>query len=146
MLSRREFLRHLETLSASAACGALLPGLTGCARFQFVNSGLEGGRLVVSRAEFGAGPFALVEAPNLAMPIYLYQHPDGEFTAVLTRCMHRGCQVEAADGHLVCPCHGSEYDNAGRILKGPTQLPLIRFPVEADGESIYVSLDAGEGA
>jgi Rieske Fe-S protein len=55
--------------------------------------------------------------------------------------MHRGCQVEAADGHLVCPCHGSEYDNAGAILKGPTELPLIRFPVEVDAENIYVGLE-----
>ena len=140
MLGRREFLRRLEVLSAGALCSALAPGLAGCARFQFVNSGLQGGRLVVSRQEFGDGPFALVEAPNLAMPIYLYRHPDGEFTAVLTRCMHRGCQVEAADGHLVCPCHGSEYDNAGGILKGPTELPLIRFPVETDAENIYVGM------
>ena len=140
MLDRRAFLRRLETLSAGALCGALVPGLGGCARFQYVNSGIEGGRLVVSRDEFGEGPFALLEAPNLPMPIYLYRHDDGEFTAVLTRCMHRGCQVEAADGHLVCPCHGSEYDNAGRILKGPTQLPLIRFPVEVSGDAIYVGL------
>lgn len=140
MLTRREFIRRVETLSAGAMCGALLPGMAGCARFQFVNSGVEAGRLVVSSEEFGSGPFALVEAPNLPMPIYLYRHEDGEFTAVLTRCMHRGCQVEAADGHLVCPCHGSEYDNAGRVLKGPTQLPLIRFPVEVSDGNIYISL------
>lgn len=145
ILSRREFLWRLE---AGLVCGALPAGLAGCARFQFVNGGLEGGRLVVSRAEFGKGPFALIEAPSLSMPIYLYRHAAGEFTAVLTRCMHRGCQVEAADGHLVCPCHGSEYDNAGRILKGPTLRPLIRFPVETDAENIYVGLQAldGEGS
>lgn len=140
MLDRRAFLRRLETLSAGALCGALAPGLAGCARLQYVNSGLEGGRLVVSRAEFGEGPFALLDAPNLPMPVYLYRHDDGEYTAVLTRCTHRGCQVEAADGHLVCPCHGSEYDNAGRVLKGPTQLPLVRFPVEVSGDYIYVGL------
>jgi cytochrome b6-f complex iron-sulfur subunit len=144
MLGRREFIRRLEVLSAGALCGSLAPGLAGCARFQFVNSGLQGGRLVVSRAELGESRFALLEAPNLAMPIYLYRHDDGEFTAVLTRCMHRGCQVEPADGHLVCPCHGSEYDNAGRILKGPTELPLIRFPVEADAENIYIGLQGSD--
>jgi cytochrome b6-f complex iron-sulfur subunit len=140
--SRREFLRVLE---AGLVCGAVPAALAGCARFQFVNSGVEGGRLVVSRAEFGEGPFALIEAPNLPMPIYLYRHAGGHFTAVLTRCMHRGCQVEAAADHLVCPCHGSEYDNAGRVLKGPTQLPLIRFPVETDAENIYVELQALDG-
>lgn len=140
MLTRREFIARLEALSAGLACGAVPAALSACARFQYVNSGVESGRLIVSRAEFGPGPFALVEAPNLPMPIYLYRHPGDEFTAVLTRCMHRGCQVEPAGGRLVCPCHGSEYDNAGAILKGPTQLPLIRFPVEADAESIYIGL------
>lgn len=144
MPTRREFLRQLEALSAGVMCGAVAPGLAGCARFQFVNSGVESGRLVVSREEFGAGPYALVEAPNLSMPIYLYRHEDGEFTAVLTRCMHRSCQVEVADGHLVCPCHGSEYDNAGRVLKGPTELPLIRFPVEVSEGNIYIGLQGLE--
>jgi cytochrome b6-f complex iron-sulfur subunit len=59
--------------------------------------------------------------------------------------MHRGCQVEPAEGHLVCPCHGSEYDNAGAVLKGPTQLPLIRFPVTADARFLYIALDQGTG-
>jgi len=71
MLSRREFLQRLEAVSAGAVCGALLPGLTGCAPFQLVSSGLQGGRLVVNRTEFGDGPFALVEAPGLSMPVYL---------------------------------------------------------------------------
>jgi cytochrome b6-f complex iron-sulfur subunit len=140
MPSRREFVEHLSV----GVVGAL-PFVAGaCARFHYVDSGLENGRLVVSLAEFGTGPFALVDAPNLPMPIYLYQHADGRFTAVLTRCMHRGCQVEPAGGHLVCPCHGSEYDNAGGILKGPTQFPLIRFPVEIQDGTLYIALTPAE--
>jgi len=136
MVSRREFVEQLSV----GVVGALPLVAGACARFQYVGSGLENGRLVVSLAEFGAGPFALVDAPNLPMPIYLYQHADGRFTAVLTRCMHLGCQVEPAGGHLICPCHGSEYNNAGGILKGPTQLPLIRFPVETQDGNLYIAL------
>lgn len=136
MVSRREFVGQLSI----GVVGAL-PLVTGaCARFYYVGGGLESGRLVVSLDEFGAGPFALVDTPNLPMPIYLYRHADGRFTAVLTRCMHQGCQVEPAGEHLVCPCHGSEYDNAGGILKGPTQFPLIRFPVETQDGNLYIAL------
>lgn len=135
MVSRRDFVCQLS----GGVLGAL-PLVSACAPFYYVGGGIENGRLVVSLADFGAGPFALVDAPNLPMPIYLYRHEDGSFTAVLTRCMHRGCQVEPTAGHLVCPCHGSEYDNAGAILKGPTQFPLIRFPVETQNEQIYISL------
>ncbi|HEY7686543.1 MAG TPA: Rieske (2Fe-2S) protein [Gemmatimonadales bacterium] len=136
MVSRREFVERVSV----GVVGALPLVAGACAKFHYVGSGLEQGRLVVSLAEFGAGPFALVDAPNLPMPIYLYQHADGSFTAVLTRCMHRGCQVEPTGGHLVCPCHGSEYDNMGGILKGPTQFPLIRFPVETQGGNLYIAL------
>lgn len=136
MVSRREFVERLSISVVGAV--PLMAGA--CAKFQYVGGGLENGRLVVSLAEFGAGPFALVDAPNLPMPIYLYRHADGEFTAVLTRCMHRGCQVDPAGGHLVCPCHGSEYDNAGGVLKGPTLHPLIRFPVEARDGNLYIAL------
>lgn len=136
MVSRREFVCQVS--------GGVLVALplvsVACAPFYYAGGSLEGGRLVVSLADFGAGPFALVDAPNLPMPIYLYRHENGSFTAVLTRCMHRGCQVEPTAGHLVCPCHGSEYDNAGAILKGPTQFPLIRFPVETLDDQIYISL------
>lgn len=136
MVSRREFVEQVSF----GVVGALPLVAGACAKFQYVGSGLENGRLVVSLAEFGAGPFALVDAPNLPMPIYLYRHADGRFTAVLTRCMHRGCQVEPTGGHLVCPCHGSEYTNAGGILKGPTQSPLIRFPVETLDGNLYIAL------
>jgi cytochrome b6-f complex iron-sulfur subunit len=134
-LSRREFLERVGLLA-----GALPLAASACAPFHYVGSRLDNGRLVVSRAEFGDGPFALVEAPNLPLPIYLYRHSTGEFTAVSTRCMHRGCQVEPGDGHLVCPCHGSEYDNGGAVLKGPTELPLIRFPVATDDANLYITL------
>jgi cytochrome b6-f complex iron-sulfur subunit len=60
--------------------------------------------------------------------------------------MHRGCQVEPVDGHLVCPCHGSEYTNQGEVLKGPTLLPLQRYAVTADEEAVVVTIEAGSAS
>jgi Rieske Fe-S protein len=37
---------------------------------------------------------------------------------------------------LVCPCHGSMYGRDGRVLRGPTQAPLDRFPVEGSPDGI----------
>jgi cytochrome b6-f complex iron-sulfur subunit len=58
--------------------------------------------------------------------------------------MHRGCQVEPAADRLVCPCHGSEYTYTGDILKGPTELPLRRFPVSADANAVVIELGGAE--
>jgi cytochrome b6-f complex iron-sulfur subunit len=142
-VNRRHFLRRLEGLSAgAAACGAGL-SLSGCLGFYFVNSTVSGNRVLVRRADFGAGRFVLVDAPRLALPVFVYRKEDGSFSAVSTRCMHRGCQVEPAADKLVCPCHGSEYTSTGEVLKGPTERPLRSFPVTLEGEVIAIELPAG---
>lgn len=133
-MNRRDFLS-----AGALGCGAGL-SLTGCIGFHYVNSSLEGSRLVIRQEDFGSGRFVLVDAPGLPLPLYVHRGEDGTYSAVSTRCMHRGCQVEPAAGHLVCPCHGSEYTNAGEVLKGPTQRPLQRYPVSVEGERIVVSL------
>jgi cytochrome b6-f complex iron-sulfur subunit len=139
-VNRRDFLRRVEVLSTGAlGCAAGLT-LTGCIGFHYVNSSLDGNRLVIRREDFGSSRFVLVDVPGLPLPLYVYRGDAGEFSAVSTRCMHRGCQVEPAAEHLVCPCHGSEYSNTGEVLKGPTQRPLQRYPVSVEGERIVVSL------
>ena len=42
-----------------------------------------------------------------------------------TRCTHFGCEVgEQADGSFLCPCHGSTYNQAGAVTKGPAKKSL----------------------
>lgn len=52
---------------------------------------------------------------------------DPEWLVVLGVCTHLGCVpiANAGDfGGFYCPCHGSHYDTAGRIRKGPAPLNL----------------------
>ena len=55
-------------------------------------------------------------------------------------CTHTGCEISQWRGkerHLVCPCHGSEFDaaDAALVVKGPAPKPLAMLPLEiAEGE------------
>ncbi len=54
---------------------------------------------------------------------------DSEWLVMMGVCTHLGCVPlgDAGDfGGWFCPCHGSHYDTAGRIRKGPapTNLPI----------------------
>nr|ABM55640.1 putative ubiquinol-cytochrome c reductase, Rieske iron-sulfur polypeptide 1 [Maconellicoccus hirsutus] len=61
--------------------------------------------------------------------------PKPEWLIALGICTHLGCVPIANKGDFVggyfCPCHGSHYDAAGRIRKGPApenlELPPYRF-------------------
>jgi cytochrome b6-f complex iron-sulfur subunit len=135
---------HLDRRTFLKVCGAACaPLLSACAHVQYISATASDGRLMLAKSSVAAVPFAFVKLDGSDFPIYVSREPStGEYAAVLTRCMHRGCQVEPGDGHLICPCHGSEYTNTGQILQGPTSLPLIRFRVETDAEHIYI-LTAG---
>jgi Rieske Fe-S protein len=140
-MDRRRFLQRIEAVSAGALVGALPASLTGCIGFHYVNAQVTGRRVTVRKDDLGASQFALIDVPGEQLPLYLHRLDDGSWSAVSTRCMHRGCPVEPLAGHLVCPCHGSEYTVTGDVLKGPTLRPLRRYRVISDEQAVHVELD-----
>nr|AFM38203.1 Rieske Fe-S protein 1 [Anasa tristis] len=64
-----------------------------------------------------------------------------EWLVLIGVCTHLGCVpiANAGDyGGYYCPCHGSHYDNSGRIRKGPAPLNLEVPPYEFMDESTLV--------
>jgi ubiquinol-cytochrome c reductase iron-sulfur subunit len=65
-----------------------------------------------------------------------------QYIVVVGVCTHLGCvplgtaqgEVRGDFGGWFCPCHGSHYDNAGRIRKGPApeNLPVPKYQFISD--------------
>jgi len=51
-----------------------------------------------------------------------------EWLVVIGLCTHLGCVPTRKSWGWFCPCHGSRYDNSGRVLKGPAPKNLYLFP------------------
>lgn len=72
---------------------------------------------------------------------------EGEWLVQMGVCTHLGC-VPLGDGAgdfhgWFCPCHGSHYDSAGRIRKGPAPQNLpIPFAAFVDGSTIQLGEEA----
>lgn len=63
----------------------------------------------------------------------------GEWLVMTGVCTHLGCVPlgDAGDfGGWFCPCHGSHYDTAGRIRKGPAPENLHIPPVKTVSEGV----------
>ena len=83
-----------------------------------------------------------LEVEDLQRDILVVHQTKDNYIAVDLKCKHRGCDVNY-DGDLhkfVCPCHGSEYDLGGRVLKGPTKAPLSYYHAELKGEEVVVTV------
>lgn len=91
--------------------------------------------------EFGGmvniGPINALPPVNAA-PVH---HPRGRFwlvhdengiSALHSSCTHLECLFnwDTEKKVFVCPCHGSEFDRSGRVLRGPALKDLSRFPLQ----------------
>ncbi len=77
--------------------------------------------------------------------LFLFNGTDGFYT-VSSVCTHLGCNVKRAATGFECPCHGSRFDDNGRVVRGPAPAPLAWYGLSLSprGELI-VDLDRAVG-
>jgi cytochrome b6-f complex iron-sulfur subunit len=72
---------------------------------------------------------------------YLVVNHDEKTTVFSAHCTHLGCLINKKEGNrLVCPCHGSEYNLDGKVVKGPAwkSLEIIPSKITSDGNNIEI--------
>ena len=61
---------------------------------------------------------------------------DNDLQIFSSRCTHLGCKIiKLEDGKLICPCHGSQFNPHGKVLKGPAAASLKKLKYKTDPET-----------
>src|SRR5690606_34365488 len=73
-------------------------------------------RKVVQVEDIGPGEGGVVSKKGKQLAVT--RHQDGSLSAVSAVCTHLGCIVgwNATDRTWDCPCHGSRFDESGKVL------------------------------
>jgi nitrite reductase/ring-hydroxylating ferredoxin subunit len=96
---------------------------------------------VGSPGEFPPGSVTFLEDRRL----FVFNGADG-FFAISSVCTHLGCNVKRGGTGFECPCHGSRFDENGRVVHGPAPAPLAWYALSLSprGE-VIVDLDRRVG-
>lgn len=145
-MERRKFIKACCYSAIGIPLGGAL--LQSCGVIYYATSTREADKLIVPRSEFvkvkknkqTSRNFVLLKTANLGFPICLYKTDRDSYTASLLKCTHNGCELNVGGGIYSCPCHGSEFSVAGKVLEGPADRDLQTFKTETDNENIYIYL------
>ncbi len=92
-----------------------------------------------------AGAIANTNSLPVGSPVYfdypsgypniLFKRSDGSLAAYSLLCTHVCCEVtwEPSSNVFFCGCHGSVFDSAGRVTRGPAGAPLPSITLTVDG-------------
>jgi cytochrome b6-f complex iron-sulfur subunit len=143
-LDRRDFLKALAASGGVAALGTFLAG---CAPSLTTGSGASAGSGITldltkpeNRSLAAVGGALALEANSLdPKGLLLYRKDESTVLAFSRKCTHLGCAVgEFKNGVALCPCHGSQYDTSGNVIKGPAPKPLTTYPATLSGTTVTI--------
>jgi Rieske Fe-S protein len=135
-IGRREFLKTIAITGGVAIGGSLLAS---CG---------SGSSLILDLTKPENQPLATVGG-TLALDansmdpqgILLYRSGPASVLAFSRKCTHLGCTIGAfQNGVSICPCHGSQYDTKGGVVRSPSQSPLRQYTAKLSGSTVTVSV------
>jgi cytochrome b6-f complex iron-sulfur subunit len=84
------------------------------------------------------GSMALVQTSGTAFLVA--RTAQDSFSALSAMCTHQACTITGFSNELfICPCHGSEFDPTGRVVRGPATLALHQYPTQFAGGVLTIT-------
>lgn len=144
-MNRKAFLKTTAATVAAASLAPIATLLEGCSSSALVlQAHVVDNKAIVPLARLGdltsPNSYAKMYVNQNANPIILFVGESGEMQAVLSTCSHSGCEVKKLRTKFECPCHGSEYDLQGNVLRGPAPDPLEMFQVQKVADRLEILL------
>ena len=149
-ISRRNFCAHacqaascLALGSIIEACGGGGSGPSNVPQLSVINGSVSGSTVVVqidsTSPLAGVGGAAMVRSSGGS---FLVSRTAQEtFAALTSTCTHEACTITGFDNtNYVCPCHGSKFTTAGRVINGPANAPLRTFATQFSNNVLTISL------
>jgi Rieske Fe-S protein len=150
-VSRRKFLRATLAVSSGLMAGNLVSGRTFAAAMAGVaplHDTFGGDSVTLNLEEYEElkqdGGFRVIKEVNIGETtdnLIIVRKSEKEYLVFSSVCRHKKCNVKYKDERklFVCPCHGSNYDLTGKVVKGPSTANIPQYDAILSGTKLIIS-------
>ncbi|MCI5056433.1 MAG: Rieske 2Fe-2S domain-containing protein [Flavobacteriales bacterium] len=134
-------MKRKEAIKGICACVALGAGVTiqSCTSIPMIDHNIMNSKIIVQKSVFIEESFVLIQNERLPASLGVLRS-EKKYFAHLLLCTHKSCELQAAGKFLVCPCHGSEFDQKGNVLTGPAMDGLMALPILETASEIEINV------
>ncbi len=151
-IKKRELMNNILLANVGASCGTLLYGYLSFF-MPYIDQNSNNGIIATDKngeninndkwlKQHFTGKRELVQGIN-GDPYYLLINVNEnklEKYALNAICTHLGCVVpwNSAENKFMCPCHGSQYDSTGKVIRGPAPRSLALATIDIVNNNVVL--------
>ncbi len=94
----------------------------------------------IAESEMMKSDVKVISIKNFDYNVFLKKNNDGSYLALAMLCTHAGNPLVKTGKKLFCSLHGSEFDETGKVLKGPAEKNLVQLPVINNNGIVEITL------
>ena len=137
-MERRDFL-----LKGCALClgGTFMTAfLESCQSIPIFKTVSKNKVIEISLDQFNKGNFLIVRPNNTTYDIAVIRHTDNEFKSYVMVCTHADYPLRFNGKNFSCNLHGSLFNNAGEVEKGPAEKSLLSLKTQLENNLLRIIL------
>ena len=140
---RRKFIRSSCNLCLLAAGGYLFSELAACSpAARVLKVPVTGNTVQIPLTSFATEPLVIIRPSGWYYDIGVRKMAGDQYEALLLQCTHQQNQLQVSPNGYTCNLHGSQFDQDGKVVKGPAALPLKKFNTTLNPDQLIIHLKA----
>lgn len=140
-MKRRTFIKSGCHACVALGSGLLVGSFASCSpKLSIAKATQQDMKVSIPESEMAATDVKLLTIKNFDYDVFLKKKPDGTFLALAMICTHAGHSLVKTGDKFYCSLHGSEFDLAGHVIKGPAERQLVHLPVTVSNDMVEITL------
>lgn len=138
---RRKFIKSSCNFCLMAAGGFLISELSACSpAAKVLKVPVSGNTIQIPLNAFSSEPLVIVRPSGWYYDIAVRKKEENTYEAIFLQCTHQQNQLVVDPHGYKCNLHGSQFDEDGKVLKGPAGMPLKRFNTTLNPDQLIIHL------
>lgn len=116
--------------------------LDSCSTIPVTRVKRDGNIVTLPQSLFTNNELHIIKPADFMYDIAVRKENDGNIVALLLVCTHAANQLVASGSGFGCNLHGSKFDQAGAVIRGPAERSLSMLTTSVSEMEITIHLDS----